>query len=211
MIILGEAGLIDNEVETRVKRSLESKSLEVLIRGVRLRDVWPNLSLVYLTDKAMLLSEAPVDRAPTMHTHMFDTSVVIDELATGVFDPDGTRAWARKLERRHAELRNINTVEDCVIDSFNNVLTCAEGKRIRDRLMIVLRDPEIVSIFEGTTGNVIGDEFLIRAKIDPDRSDRSPKAAPQGYGKNLPESVLRGIEEKLDDGAAEGVLIKNHP
>lgn len=86
-------------------------------------------------------------------------------------------------------------------------MTGEEGIRIRKRLSEVLHDPDVVGLFEGTTGNVVGDEFLfLSAKIDPDKSDRSPKAAPQGYGKNLPESVLRGIEEKLDDEAAEGVL-----
>jgi hypothetical protein len=103
MIILGEPGLVENEVETRIKRSSNSKSLEVLVRGSKLREVWPNSSFVDLKDKAMLLAESPVNRAPTMHTHLFENSVVINERPTDVFDPNGTRAWSRKLERRHAE------------------------------------------------------------------------------------------------------------
>ena len=97
-------------------------------------------------------------------------------------------------------------MNECVVDPFENVLFGPEGERIKKKLWAVLTDPYIECVFEGTTGNVVGDEFLIRAKIDPDKTDRSPKAAPQGYSKNLPESVLKGIEEKLDDEAAEGVL-----
>jgi hypothetical protein len=61
-------------------------------------------------------------------------------------------------------------------------------------------------VFEGTVGQVLDKEFEIHAKIDPAKSDRAPKSAPLGYGKNLPESIQKGIEDTLDKEAAEGIL-----
>ena len=158
-----------------------------------------------IKDEKVQMAHVPTpDTAPTMHTHLFENSIVMDEHPTRSHDPDGTRAWQRDLERRHQKFRLINTANDCVVDPNNNVLTEKERQRIIARLNKIIKENE--QIFSGTVGNVLGDEFLVRAKINPDRSNRSPKAAPTGYSKNLPESVLRGIEDKLDDKAAEAVL-----
>ena len=141
-----------------------------------------------------------------MHTHLFKNSVVLDEKPASAFNSDETREWSRKLERRHGQLCEINTVKECVVDSFGDVLVGSAGEQIKRKLWKVLIDPYISCIFEGTMGSVVGDDFLIHAKFDPNKTDRSPKAAPQGYDKNLFESVLKGIEEKLDDEAAKSVL-----
>ena len=61
-----------------------------------------------------------------------------------------------------------------MIDPHNNVLNPENSNRIRERLNKILQAHK--DLFEATVGNVGGDEFLVRAKIDPDKSDRAPES-----------------------------------
>ncbi|CBY39471.1 unnamed protein product [Oikopleura dioica] len=137
-----------------------------------------------------------------MYEHLYDSSVVKSMKPTSVYDPDGTREWYRKIERIHRENREKNTVADVIIDPENTVL---KGDNVtRQKLLNLLE--KYSCVFEATIGHVVDSEFEVHAKIDAAKSDRSPKSAPMGYGKNLPESIQKGIEDTLDKEAAEGVL-----
>ena len=206
-IILGRPGLALNEVEMRISRDGASK-LNFTVRGRPLSKIWSCLNACPINElKEVRVCEEPVEikrieRTPTMYEHLYDISVVKSMKPTSVYDPDGTRAWYRKIERIHRENREKNTVADVIIDPENTVL---KGDNVtRQKLLNLLE--KYSCVFEATIGHVVDSEFEVHAKIDAAKSDRSPKSAPMGYGKNLPESIQKGIEDTLDKEAAEGVL-----
>ena len=101
-------------------------------------------------------------------------------------------------------MRETNTVEDVVIDPHETVLKGVEGERVKSDLRKLFKKYE--SVFEATTGHVTGEEFVVHATIDVNKSDRSPKSAPLNYGRNLPESIQKGLEDMLDELASQGVV-----
>ena len=84
------------------------------------------------------------------------------------------------------------------------MLVDQNGQKARKRLEEILKKYRVW--FKGSVGSVASEEFVVHADIDMAKSDRSPKAAVINYGKNLHESIQQGIEESLNDKAAEGII-----
>ncbi len=211
-LILGKNSFVENRIEIVIR----DDELKILVNGEELSSLWSNSSSVPLnkikkSDEicSVLLTEEspePLERTPTLHEHMWEKSSSIFENMPPcrAFNPDSEKAWSRKLERIHQEMRNKNTVEDFVVDPHNNVLCEPKRTKIKARLKEILH--KYKNVFEGTIGHVSGEEFVITGKIDESKSDRSPKSAPLNYGRNLPESIQKGLEDMLDELASQGVI-----
>lgn len=157
----------------------------------------------------VLLTEEPVEtleRTPTLHEHIWErSSSIFDNMPPcRAFNQDGEKAWSRKLEKFHQTMRDTNTIDDVVIDPHKNVLNGPKGEKIKARLSSIFA--KYKSLFEGTVGHVSGEEFVVHAEIDVNKSDRSPKSAPLNNGRNLPESIQHGLENMLDELASQGVI-----
>lgn len=208
-IILGRPGMVENVVEMQVDKNPGKAELKFTIRGSSLEALWKDTGSSPLNDlNEIRLAgevknvESVLERTPTFYNHLYEGSEFKNERPIDAFDPNGTRAWYRKIERIHQENRNKNTVEDVIVDPNNEVLS--GDRKTKDKLDAILN--KYRSVFESTVGQVTAKEFEVHATIDPAKSDRSPKSAPLWYGKNLPESIQKGIEDTLDKEAAEGIL-----
>jgi hypothetical protein len=180
-----------------------------------LEDLWSNSNSIPINGKKkgefgeVLLTEEPVEtleRTPTLHEHIWErSSSIFDNMPPcRAFNPDGEKAWSRKLEKFHQTMRDTNTIDDVVIDPHKNVLNGPKGEKIKARLSSIFA--KYKSLFEGTVGHVSGEEFVVHAEIDVNKSDRSPKSAPLNYGRNLPESIQQGLENMLDELVSQGVI-----
>jgi len=110
-IILGWQGFIANKIEIKPHQ----KTLEIMIGGPKLNKLWNNFCEKPINRNAeILLTEDPVERTSTIEPHFY-SSDVINQNATSKYDPDGTRAWYRKLERLHAESRVKNRLKDILL------------------------------------------------------------------------------------------------
>ncbi|CBY07412.1 unnamed protein product [Oikopleura dioica] len=210
--ILGKNGFVMNRIEMVIRQD----ELKILINGSQLDNLWNNLNSVPINKLkrndgifSIVLTEekvVPLEKTPTLHEHIWEKSSSIFENMPPcrAFNPDGEKAWSRKLERIHQEMRNKNTVDEFVIDPNENVLDQQNGEKIKKRLRSILQ--KYRSVFEGSIGHVAGEEFVITGQIDSNKSDRSPNSAPLNYGRNLPESIQNGLENMLDELASQGVI-----